>query len=305
MFLPLYLGVLHAVEPDHIAVVTGVSLSGDRRGAWKVGLAFGASHMLAVALLAVAATFLGQAFLGDGFFLWMDRLAWTLVLALGLWNLAAALGLRAIATHSHSHQHGPLTHDHPHPHAHRATRPRTRPAQSAPRRVRGRSKLTCAVQIILLQPLQLSGAERPPAHCLRRAGASMPDRHTNDQVIHGRRLTLLPTRPHPRPAPMHPISGISTHTFHHSAAWLGAFFGLGGVRGFTTLMRNTGSSGQVQFIEALLLFGLGITAMFTLLSAASGWLAGRMGTQARFRRTLYALSGVGNVAVGLYLLFKA
>jgi cytochrome c biogenesis protein CcdA len=86
---------------------------------------------------------------------------------------------------------------------------------------------------------------------------------------------------------------------------MGAFFGLGGVRGFTTLMRNTGISGQWQFVEALLFFGLGITAMFTLLSALSGWLAVRLGTQLRFRRTLYALSGVGNVAVGLYLLFKA
>ena len=86
---------------------------------------------------------------------------------------------------------------------------------------------------------------------------------------------------------------------------MGAFFGLGGVRGFTTLMKNTGISGQWQFLEALLLFGLGITAMFTLLSALSGWLAARVGTQLRFRRTLYALSGVGNVVVALYLLFKA
>ena len=86
---------------------------------------------------------------------------------------------------------------------------------------------------------------------------------------------------------------------------MGAFFGLGGVRGFTSLMKNAGISGQVQFLEALLLFGLGITVMFTLLSAASGWLATRMGTQARFRRLLYALSGVGNVVVGLYLLLKA
>jgi hypothetical protein len=258
MFLPLYLGVLHAIEPDHVAVVTGVSLSGDRRGAWKVGLAFGASHMLAVALLAVAATVLGQTFLGDGFFRWMDRLAWTLVLAVGLWNLAAALGLRRIATHSHAHQHGPLTHDHPHPHTRAgATRSRTRlgpgrrPAQSAPRRA-----------------------------------------------------LVAPFRPGVRPLPKAHARRASTHGFHHSAAWLGAFFGLGGVRGFTTLMRHTGISGQVQFLEALLLFGLGITAMFTLLSAVSGWLAVRLGTQLRFRRTLYALSGVGNVAVGLYLLLK-
>jgi len=86
---------------------------------------------------------------------------------------------------------------------------------------------------------------------------------------------------------------------------MGAFFGLGGVRGFTTLMKNAGISGQWQFIEALLLFGLGITAMFTLLSALSGWLAARVGTQLRFRRTLYALSGAGNVMVALYLLLRA
>ena len=258
MFLPLYLGVLHAVEPDHVAVVTGVSLSGGRRGAWKVGLAFGVSHMLAVALLAVAATFLGRTFLGDGFFLWMDRLAWTLVLLLGLWNLAAALGLRAIALHSHAHRHGPVTHDHPHPHVlgavHARARwlPKARPAQAATRR------------------------------------ATTTDRHP---------LAQRGTQQH--------TPGASTHRFHHSAAWLGAFFGLGGVRGFTTLMRNHGISGQLQFLEALLLFGLGITVMFTLLSALSGWLAARFGTQLRFRRTLYALSGLGNVAVGLYLLFKA
>jgi hypothetical protein len=257
MLLPLYLGVLHAVEPDHVAVVTGVSLSGNRREAWKVGLAFGVSHMLAVALLAVGATFLGRTFLGDGFFLWMDRLAWTLVLLLGLWNLAAALGLRTISLHSHTHQHGLVTHDHPHPHVHGAPRIRTRWKPKA----------------------------RPAQPATRRTTTS----------------AILPLGPQ---APRHHAPGASTHTFHHTAAWLGAFFGLGGVKGFTTLMKHTGISGQVQFIEALLLFGLGITAMFTLLSALSGWLAARVGTQLRFRRTLYALSGVGNVLVGIYLLLK-
>lgn len=258
MLLPLYLGVLHAVEPDHVAVVTGVSLSGDRRGAWKVGLAFGVSHMLAVALLAVGATFLGRAFLGDGFFLWMDRLAWTLVLLLGLWNLAAALGWRTISLHSHVHRHGPVSHDHPHPHQHRA-KALQRHWRTTP---------------------------RPTQRAARRA---------------------IRTAIFPRPAgpPRHHAPGASAHTFHHTAAWMGAFFGLGGVRGFTTLMRNTGISGQVQFLEALLLFGLGITAMFTLLSTLAGWLALRVGTQLRFRRSLYALSGVGNVAVALYLLLKA
>jgi hypothetical protein len=257
MFLPLYLGVLHAVEPDHVAVVTGVSLSGDRREAWKVGLAFGASHMLAVAVLAVGSVFLGRAFFGDGFFLWMDRLAWTLVLLLGLWNLAAALGLRTIALHSHAHQHGPIRHDHPHPHAH--------------------------------------GAQPIPTHWARNARPGKAK---------GRRVLTSGILPSLRNLPRHHAPGASTHSFHHSAAWMGAFFGLGGVRGFTSLMRHAGISGQMQFLEALLLFGFGITASFTLLSALSGWLAARFGTQLRFRRTLYALSGLGNVAVGLYLLFK-
>ena len=256
MFLPLYLGVLHAMEPDHVAVVTGVSLSGERRGAWKVGLAFGVSHMLAVAVLAVGATFLGRAFLGDGFFVWMDRLAWTLVLLLGFWNLAAAVGLRAISVHSHAHHHGPLTHAHPHPHS--------------------------------------RGAGRLPTHRVHRP------RPTQVATRLGSRATILQPLAQ-RPARQH-TRGASTHSFHHSAAWLGAFFGLGGVRGFTTLMRNAGISGQLQFLEALLLFGLGITVMFTLLSAASGWLVARLGTQLSFRRSLYALSGLGNVAVGLYLL---
>ena len=34
-----------------------------------------------------------------------------------------------------------------------------------------------------LQPLQLSGAMRLPAHCVHRAGASMPDRCHDDEFI--------------------------------------------------------------------------------------------------------------------------
>lgn len=216
MLIPLYLGILHAVEPDHVAVVTGVSLGESPRGAWKVGLAFGLSHMLAVALIALAAVVLGQAVFGERLFLWLDRGAWALVALLGLWNLSAALGLRRTTVHVHAHLHGPLEHAHPHAHG---------------------------------QP--------------------------------------------------------ESHKFHHAAAWLGAFFGLGGVRGFTTLLRNTDSHGLWPFLGALLLFGIGITGMFTLLSALSGWLARRLGTTDRLRRILYAVSGVGNLAVGLWLLLKA
>ncbi len=210
MLLPLSLGVLHAFEPDHVAVVTGVSLQGKRRGAWKVGLAFGLSHMLAVGLLAGLSALLGRTLFGDRACDWLDRAAWAFVILLGLWNLAAACGLRALRIHTHTHTHGALEHVHPHE---------------------------------------------------ERWG----------------------------------------HRFHHSAAWLGAFFGLGGVRGFLTLSHQAQSW---AFIWALLLFGLGITATFMALSWVSGWLAARLGTTARWQRGLYFASGCGNVAVGLWLLLK-
>ena len=209
MFLPLTLGCLHALEPDHVAMVTGVSLSRPK-GAWKVGLAFGFSHMVAVALLAGLSAWLGRAVFGDGLVRWLDRGAWAFVALLGLWNLAAALGWRKVDFHLHAHTHGVLEHAHPH-------------------------------------------------------------------------------------------DGKSGHRFHHGLAWLGAFFGLGGFRGFMTLMRQ---GAPWNFAAALLLFGLGITAVFILLSWVSGLLAARLGARGGFRRGLYAASGVGNLAVGLWLFLK-
>lgn len=216
MLLPIYLGMLHAVEPDHVAVVTGVCLDGNRRGAWKIGLAFGISHMLAVAFLAALTLVVGQAFLGGRVFDWLDRGAWSLVVMLGLWNLSAAFGWRRSALHTHLHLHGGLKHSHPHDHG----------------------------------------------------------------TLH-------------------------SHRFHHAAAWLGAFFGLGGIRGFASLLRNMEIHGSMPFLGALVMFGVGITGTFILLSLASGWLASRFASTTTLRRWLFGISGAGNVAVGLWLLFKA
>jgi hypothetical protein len=213
MLLPLTLGVLHAVEPDHVAVVTGVCL--ERRGAWKIGLAFGVSHMLAVALLAGLTLLMGEAFLGDRIFHWLDRGAWSFVVLLGCWNLAAAAGWRRTALHAHVHLHGGVRHTHVHDH-----------------------------------------------------------------------------------------TALAGHSFHHAAAWLGAFFGLGGIRGFASLLRNAETQGAGSFWLALLLFGLGITATFVLLSLVSGWAASRLGGAGRMRRWLFGISGIGNVGVGLWLLFR-
>lgn len=226
MLLPLTLGCLHALEPDHVAVVTGVAVD-HPKGAWKVGLAFGASHMAAVALLAVLSAGLGHAVFGDVFFTWLDRCAWAFVALLGLWNLAAALGWRDAEVHAHAHAHGPLVHDHAHEHGEAG-----------------------------------HGAGGPAE-----SGAA--------------------------PA--------SPHRFHHGMAWLGAFFGLGGFRGFASLMRE---GAHAHFAVALLLFGIGITAVFILLSWASGLLAARLGSARRFRRVLFAASGVGNLAVGLWLFLR-
>ncbi len=208
MLQPFLLGLLHAVEPDHVAVVTGVSLGASRRGAWKVGLAFGLSHMAAVALLAVLSLGLGRALLGDRALLWLDRGAWGFVVLLGLWNLAAALGLRRAEVHAHSHAHGALVHTHPH-----------------------------------------------------------------EEGGHG---------------------------LHHPAAWLGAFFGLGGVKGFLNVSKLAGT---LPFLGLLLLFGAGITLAFVVLSALSGELARRLGG-AGLRRGLFFLSGLGNLSVGLWLLIR-
>lgn len=209
MLFPLTLGALHALEPDHVAVVTGVSLSRPR-GAWKVGMAFGFSHMVAVALLAGLSAWLGRTVFGDGLVAWLDRGAWAFVALLGLWNLAAAFGWRKADLHAHVHAHGALVHEHPH------------------------------------------------------------------EAKRG-------------------------HRFHHGLAWLGAFFGLGGFRGFMTLVQR---GAHWNFAGALLLFGLGITAVFILLSWVSGLLAAHLGATTRFRRVLYAASGTGNLAVGLWLLLK-
>ncbi|HJW08942.1 MAG TPA: hypothetical protein VJ483_04860 [Holophagaceae bacterium] len=118
MWLPIYLGMLHALEPDHLAVVSGMSLSTGRRQAWKVGLVFGASHMVSMAVLAVLAVYVGQALFGAGVFLWLDRAAWGAVIALGLRNLWRAFRAPRVQTHVHVHRHGPLVHIHPHGHRH-------------------------------------------------------------------------------------------------------------------------------------------------------------------------------------------
>jgi len=210
MLLPLTLGALHAFEPDHVAAVTGVSLAQGRSGAWKVGLAFGLSHTLAVALLAGLSALLGRVLLGEGVFRWLDRGAWAFVVLLGLWNLGAAFGFRALRLHVHSHRHGAVAHAHPH-------------------------------------------------------------------------------------------EAAAGHGFHHTAAWLGAFFGLGGVRGFLTLSQGAGGW---PFLSALLLFGLSITAVFIVLSWISGWVAAQLGATDRWHRLLFGLSGAGNLAVGLWLLLR-
>jgi ABC-type nickel/cobalt efflux system permease component RcnA len=112
----LLLGLRHATDPDHLTAVSSMILGerdgGGRRGAMRLGLAWGAGH--ALTLLA----------LGLPFVLWGDalpeRIQQLAEIAIGL--LIVGLGLRLLVRwrrgyfHVHPHRHGDVVHAHPHVH---------------------------------------------------------------------------------------------------------------------------------------------------------------------------------------------
>lgn len=110
--LALALGVKHAYDPDHLAVV-GVFLARapDAHRALRLGLSWGAGHAVTAGLLTVALFLARDRFLGA----WREPLeaavAFTLV-AIGALSLVWELRV----VHSHLHRHGPVEHAHPHLH---------------------------------------------------------------------------------------------------------------------------------------------------------------------------------------------
>lgn len=108
------LGVLHSVEPDHIAAVSAfVVRRPGRRAAVGYGLRWAAGHGGAVVVIGTALLLL-RVQLGGEAGAWLERGVGLSLVLLGTWVLATARTL-----HAHQHVHGDGT-AHTHLHAHPA-----------------------------------------------------------------------------------------------------------------------------------------------------------------------------------------
>jgi ABC-type nickel/cobalt efflux system permease component RcnA len=110
----MLLGLRHATDPDHLAAVTTLIASTERRArdAAKLGLAWGAGHALTLFVLGVPIV-LYRAYLPDA----VQRAAETaigfLIAGLAFWLL---IRWRRGAFHAHEHGHGSRSHAHLHSH---------------------------------------------------------------------------------------------------------------------------------------------------------------------------------------------
>jgi nickel/cobalt transporter (NicO) family protein len=113
----LLLGLLHALEPDHVAAVTAFAVRRpNRRAAVGFGLRWAAGHGGMVLLVGTGLILLGLQ-LPDAAGTWLERLVGVVLVGLGAWTVASARGL-----HAHAHTHGDgVRHVHLHSHAHGAS----------------------------------------------------------------------------------------------------------------------------------------------------------------------------------------
>jgi ABC-type nickel/cobalt efflux system permease component RcnA len=111
----ILLGLRHATDPDHLAAVTTLLASTERRArdAAKLGLAWGAGHALTLFALGVPIV-LYRAYLPET----VQRAAETaigfLIAGLAVWLLVR---WRRGAFHTHAHDHGDRSHAHLHSHS--------------------------------------------------------------------------------------------------------------------------------------------------------------------------------------------
>jgi len=111
----ILLGLRHATDPDHLAAVTTLLASTERRArdAAKLGLAWGAGHALTLFALGVPIV-LYRAYLPET----VQRAAETaigfLIAGLAVWLLVR---WRRGAFHAHTHDHGDRSHAHLHSHS--------------------------------------------------------------------------------------------------------------------------------------------------------------------------------------------
>jgi ABC-type nickel/cobalt efflux system permease component RcnA len=112
----LLLGLLHALEPDHVAAVTTFAVRRpNRRAAVGFGLRWALGHGGMVLLVGTGLLLLGLQF-PPAAGTWLERLVGLVLVGLGAWTVASA---RRLHVHAHTHPDG-VTHTHLHSHAHGA-----------------------------------------------------------------------------------------------------------------------------------------------------------------------------------------
>jgi ABC-type nickel/cobalt efflux system permease component RcnA len=111
----ILLGLRHATDPDHLAAVTTLIASTERRArdAARLGLAWGAGHALTLFLLGVPIV-LYRAYLPESVQRGAETAIGFLIAGLAVWLLVR---WRRGAFHAHRHAHGDGSHAHLHSHA--------------------------------------------------------------------------------------------------------------------------------------------------------------------------------------------
>jgi ABC-type nickel/cobalt efflux system permease component RcnA len=123
----ILLGLRHATDPDHLAAVTTLLASTERRArdAAALGLAWGAGHALTLFALGVPIV-LYRAYLPDSVQRGAETAIGFLIAGLAVWLLVR---WRRGAFHAHAHAHGERSHAHLHSHA---TAPHEHPRSRTP-----------------------------------------------------------------------------------------------------------------------------------------------------------------------------
>ena len=111
----ILLGLRHATDPDHLAAVTTLLASTERRArdAAKLGLAWGAGHALTLFALGVPIV-LYRAYLPETVQRGAETAIGFLIAGLAVWLLVR---WRRGAFHAHAHDHGDRSHAHLHSHS--------------------------------------------------------------------------------------------------------------------------------------------------------------------------------------------
>jgi High-affinity nickel-transport protein len=110
----ILLGLRHATDPDHLAAVTTLIASTERRArdAARLGLAWGAGHALTLFALGVPIV-LYRAYLPEPVQRGAETAIGFLIAGLAVWLL---IRWRRGAFHAHAHEHGSQSHSHLHSH---------------------------------------------------------------------------------------------------------------------------------------------------------------------------------------------